>query len=87
MVVAGAPLARADHASAMAELALEMQKATANVCARRGFELQIRVGLASGPVMAGVIGRTKFAYDVWGETVNLAARLESNSAPRDHPRG
>ncbi len=81
MVVAGAPLARADHAEAIAELAFEMQTATADVCARQGFDLQIRVGLASGPIMAGVIGRTKFAYDVWGETVNLAARLESNGAP------
>ncbi len=81
MVVAGAPLARVDHASAIAELAFEMQTATAEVCARRGFDLQIRIGLASGTVMAGVIGRTKFAYDVWGETVNLAARLESNGAP------
>lgn len=81
MVVAGAPLARADHADAVADLALEMQQATAEVCRRRGFDLQIRVGLASGPVMAGVIGRTKFAYDVWGETVNLAARLETNGVP------
>ena len=81
MVVAGVPIARADHAESIAALAFEMQTATATVCAHQGFDLQIRVGIANGPVMAGVIGRRKFAYDVWGETVNLAARLESNGAP------
>jgi adenylate cyclase len=47
----------------------------------RGLEVKIRIGVASGPVMAGVIGRQKFSYDVWGDAVNLAARLEGASLP------
>ena len=81
MVVSGAPHARADHAEAAARLASAMLVSTENVARQSGHDLKIRIGIASGPVMAGVIGRTKFAYDVWGETVNRAARLEANSEP------
>ncbi len=81
MVVSGAPTDRPDHAGALAELALAMLAATNRISLHSGHELRIRVGIATGPVMAGVIGRTKFAYDVWGETVNRAARLEAYGQP------
>ena len=79
MVITGAPIERSDPAEAIAELSLAMLSATQRVAAQTGHDLQMRIGIASGPVMAGVIGRTKFAYDVWGETVNRAARLEAYS--------
>lgn len=74
------------HAAAIAETALQMVEV---VEARRGAtEWRIRIGLTDGPVVAGVIGTTKFAYDVWGDTVNLAARLEAASEPnRIHVAG
>jgi len=69
-----------DHAEAIAETALKMVE---QVESRRGTaaDWRIRIGLHAGPVIAGVIGSTKFAYDVWGDTVNVAARLESTSEP------
>ncbi|MGI9464838.1 MAG: adenylate/guanylate cyclase domain-containing protein, partial [Aestuariivirgaceae bacterium] len=81
MVVSGAPIERPDHAEALAELALAMLTATDRISVQSGHSLRMRIGIATGPVMAGVIGRTKFAYDVWGETVNRAARLEANGRP------
>ncbi|MGI9464462.1 MAG: adenylate/guanylate cyclase domain-containing protein [Aestuariivirgaceae bacterium] len=81
MVVSGAPTHRPDHAEAIAELALAMLAATYRISLETGHKLRMRVGIATGPVMAGVIGRTKFAYDVWGETVNRAARLEAYGEP------
>jgi class 3 adenylate cyclase len=78
MAVAGAPLPFADHAVAAARLALDMQNAMASI--RLDYpELSLRVGLNSGPAIAGVMGTHKFAYDVWGDSVNLASRLESNA--------
>jgi len=81
MVVAGLPEPRADHAEAMAEMALEMQAALGRLCEPLGLDLTIRVGMDSGPVIAGVIGRHKFIYDLWGDTVNTASRMESSGLP------
>jgi adenylate cyclase len=81
MAVAGLPRAMPDHAAAAVGLACAMVKAARTIGARRGLELELRIGIASGPVMAGVIGRTKFSYDAWGETVNLASRLQSAGKP------
>jgi hypothetical protein len=81
MAVAGLPAPMPDHAAAAVELACEMVAVARAVGARHGLSLELRVGIASGPVMAGVIGRTKFSYDAWGETVNLAARLQTTGHP------
>ena len=77
MVVAGLPAGRDDHAEAIARLALAMMDETAAAARETGEKLQIRVGIHSGDVVAGVIGQRKFAYDIWGDTVNVAARMES----------
>ncbi len=78
MVVAGLPASRDDHAQAIARLALAMVQAAEDVARETGGPLQIRVGIHSGAVVAGVIGQRKFAYDIWGDTVNVAARMESH---------
>ena len=78
MVAAGLPIPRLDHAEAVAEMALDMRE-EADRCGREvGFPLAIRIGIDSGPVVAGVIGRSKFIYDLWGDTVNTASRMESH---------
>lgn len=81
LAVAGLPTPRPDHAEAVAELALSMQSAVARIDAGPLGPFSLRVGIHSGPVVAGVIGTTKFAYDLWGETVNLAAEMESYGLP------
>jgi class 3 adenylate cyclase len=81
MIVAGLPEPRADHVEAMAEMALEMQAELGRLCEPLGLDLSIRVGMDSGPVIAGVIGRHKFIYDLWGDTVNTASRMESSGLP------
>ncbi len=79
----------ADHAVAVAETALRMvEQVEAGAGAGAGADWRIRIGLHGGPAVAGVIGTTKFAYDVWGDTVNVAARLEAASEPnRIHVSG
>ena len=81
MVVAGLPLPRADHADAMAAMAVDMLTEFASLRDRLGVDLAIRIGMESGPVVAGVIGRHKFTYDLWGDTVNTASRMESHGVP------
>lgn len=77
MAVGGLPTPRADHAQAAADLALAMQQETARLAAIHEQPLLMRIGLNTGPVVAGVIGSKKFAYDLWGDTVNLASRMET----------
>jgi class 3 adenylate cyclase len=81
LAVAGVPLPRPDHAGAAAELALRMTDSAQGLAAELGTAYQLRVGLHTGPVLAGVIGRRKFSYDVWGDTVNVASRLQQLAAP------
>ncbi|MDQ1557824.1 MAG: adenylate cyclase [Pyrinomonadaceae bacterium] len=81
MVAAGLPERRADHAEAMAEMALDMQDALAAFNRARNASLDIRTGINTGPVVAGIIGTSKFIYDLWGDAVNTASRMESHSTP------
>ena len=78
MAVAGLHETIADHADRLARMGLEMFAAKDEVAALFGVPIRMRIGIASGPVMAGIIGTQKFSYDVWGDAVNLAARLESS---------
>ena len=81
MVAAGIPLPRKDHAEAIAEMALAMGTEFARLASETGHALQLRIGIDTGPVIAGVIGRAKFIYDLWGDTVNTASRMESHAPP------
>ena len=77
MVVSGVPEARTDHLQALAALALDMAEAVADLRDPQGQPVPLRIGLASGPVVAGVVGARRFFYDVWGDAVNVASRMET----------
>jgi len=81
MAVAGAPRPRPDHVAAAAEMALAVQDSVRETRWPSGKPIQVRIGIATGPLVAGVIGRRKFAYDLWGDTVNLASRLQLHGEP------
>jgi class 3 adenylate cyclase len=81
MLAGGLPDKRADHAEAVARMALEMRDLAANKKNPLGEPLRMRIGIHTGPVVAGVIGRRKLNYDLWGDTVNTASRMESHAVP------
>ena len=81
MVAGGLPLPCTNHAESIAEMALEMQQEIMKFSAECGKPLKIRIGINTGPVVAGVIGTKKFIYDLWGDAVNTASRMESQGLP------
>jgi len=81
MVISGAPVAQPGHADVIASLALAMLREVASIRAETGMALDLRVGIHTGALIGGVIGVMRFSYDVWGDTVNTASRMESHGEP------
>jgi len=81
MVASGVPVPRKDQVEALAATALDIVTAVKRISIEENIPISVRVGMASGPMMAGIIGKNKFSYDVWGDPVNLASRLEQSSTP------
>lgn len=81
MVVAGAPAPRDDHCDVMARLALDMRDYVDNRVTDDGVKLRIRLGMNSGNAVGAVVGTTKFTYDMWGDAINIASRMESSGVP------
>ncbi|NEP43083.1 MAG: adenylate/guanylate cyclase domain-containing protein, partial [Okeania sp. SIO2H7] len=81
MVVGGLPMPRGNSAEAIAEMALDMLEEIARFNSENNLDFSIRIGINTGPVVAGVIGTKKFIYDLWGDAVNTASRMESHGIP------
>ncbi len=81
MAVAGVPQVRPDHAAVVARLALDIRDYVNDFSESSALPMEIRIGINSGPVVAGVIGKKKFIYDLWGDAVNIAARMEAHGLP------
>jgi class 3 adenylate cyclase len=81
MVVGGLPVPRTEHAEVIADMALDIQQTLAHFSRKNGEPLSMRIGIHTGPVVAGIIGVKKFSYDLWSDTVNTASRMESHGIP------